>query len=63
MSQYFNLLMNPNQIKGSAKMELVTVFTHIEEECGKNYDEYKAIEKQYRKYSIYFAYDGMKISV
>jgi phosphoribosyl 1,2-cyclic phosphate phosphodiesterase len=40
-----------------------TVFTHIEEEWGRSYDDYKAIEKQYRRNNIYFAYDGMKISI
>lgn len=40
-----------------------TVFTHIEEEWGRSYDDYKAIEKDYHKNNIRFAYDGMKISV
>lgn len=40
-----------------------TVFTHMEEEWGRSYDDYKAIEKQYRENSIYFAYDGMKINL
>jgi phosphoribosyl 1,2-cyclic phosphate phosphodiesterase len=40
-----------------------TVFTHIEEEWGRSYADYKAIEKEYRRNKIYFAYDGMKISV
>jgi len=37
------------------------IITHIEEECGKSYDEYKKLEQQYREYNIEFAYDGMKI--
>lgn len=40
-----------------------TVFTHIEEEWGRSYDDYKAIEKRHRRNNIRFAYDGMKISV
>jgi len=39
-----------------------TVLTHIEEEWGKSYDDYKAIEKNYRG-KICFACDGMKITV
>jgi phosphoribosyl 1,2-cyclic phosphate phosphodiesterase len=37
-----------------------TIITHIEEEWGKTYDEYKRLEKEY---DLKFAYDGMKIKV
>ncbi|TET64070.1 MBL fold metallo-hydrolase [Candidatus Bathyarchaeota archaeon] len=37
-----------------------TVVTHIEEEWGKTYDEYKQLEKEY---DLEFAYDGMRIVV
>jgi len=40
-----------------------TVFTHIEEEWGRSYDDYKVIEKEYRRNNIHFAYDGMKIDL
>jgi phosphoribosyl 1,2-cyclic phosphate phosphodiesterase len=40
-----------------------TIFTHIEEEWGKSYDDYKAIERLYRRENIAFAYDGMKINI
>ncbi|MEM3616827.1 MAG: MBL fold metallo-hydrolase [Candidatus Bathyarchaeia archaeon] len=40
-----------------------TILTHIEEEWGKSYDDYKALEKLYRQKNIIFAYDGMKIDV
>jgi phosphoribosyl 1,2-cyclic phosphate phosphodiesterase len=39
-----------------------TVFTHIEEEWGKSYDDYKVIEGLYGRGNIAFAYDGMKIN-
>jgi len=37
------------------------IFTHIEEDWGKSYDDYIELEKQYD--SIQFAYDGMVIEV
>jgi len=37
------------------------VITHIEEEWGKSYGDYKTIEKEYQKDNVYFAYDGMEI--
>jgi len=37
-----------------------TIVTHIEEEWGKTYDEYKQLEK---KYDLKFSYDGMKIKI
>lgn len=40
-----------------------TVLTHLEEEWGRSYDDYKTTEKQYRKNNVHFAYDGMKINV
>lgn len=42
---------------------LKTVFTHLEEEWGRSYDDYKAIEEEHRKHNIRFAYDSMKIHV
>jgi len=42
---------------------LKTVFTHLEEEWGRSYDDYKAIEEEHLKYNIRFAYDSMKIHV
>jgi phosphoribosyl 1,2-cyclic phosphate phosphodiesterase len=35
-----------------------TIVTHIEEEWGKSYDEYRGLEQQY---NLLFAYDGMRI--
>jgi len=40
-----------------------TIFTHIEEEWGKSYDDYKVIEGLYGRENIAFAYDGMKINL
>jgi phosphoribosyl 1,2-cyclic phosphate phosphodiesterase len=40
-----------------------TVFTHLEEEWGRSYDDYKVIEEQHSKHDIRFAYDSMKIHV
>ena len=37
-----------------------TIVTHIEEEWGKNYDDYKELEKEY---ALIFAYDGMRITL
>lgn len=37
------------------------VLTHLEEDWGKSYDDYKELEKELD--SIYFAYDGLKISL
>jgi phosphoribosyl 1,2-cyclic phosphate phosphodiesterase len=39
-----------------------TVLTHIEEEWGRNYDDYKSIENNYRG-KVVFAYDGMKLTI
>jgi phosphoribosyl 1,2-cyclic phosphate phosphodiesterase len=36
------------------------IITHIDEDWGKSYDDYKALERVY--HGIYFAYDGMEIS-
>ncbi|MEM3731684.1 MAG: MBL fold metallo-hydrolase [Candidatus Bathyarchaeia archaeon] len=38
------------------------ILTHIEEEWGKSYDDYRVLEKNYGG-RICFAYDGMKITV
>ncbi|MEM3783970.1 MAG: MBL fold metallo-hydrolase [Candidatus Bathyarchaeia archaeon] len=40
-----------------------TIFTHIEEEWGKSYDDYKVIEKQHQQSNIIFAYDGMRANI
>jgi len=40
-----------------------TIVTHIEEEWGKSFGDYKKIEKEYKKYNIEFAFDGMKINL
>lgn len=37
-----------------------TIMTHIEEEWGKTFDEYKQLEKEY---NLKFAHDGMKIKI
>lgn len=37
------------------------IMTHIEEDWGKSYDDYLALEKQYK--GISFAYDGMMIEI
>lgn len=37
------------------------VITHLEEEWGKSFDDYKELEKGYT--DVYFAYDGMKIEL
>jgi len=36
-----------------------TIVTHIEEEWGKNYDEYRSLEMEY---DLLFAYDGMRVN-
>ncbi|MGV8172425.1 MAG: MBL fold metallo-hydrolase [Candidatus Woesearchaeota archaeon] len=40
-----------------------TVIVHIEEMWRLSYEDFKLMEKKYKKYNIQFAYDGMKISV
>ena len=40
-----------------------TIVTHIEEEWGKSFDDYKEIEEAYREYHIEFSFDGMRIHV
>lgn len=37
------------------------IFTHLEEDWGKSYDDYLSLEKQYE--NVRFAYDGMTISL
>jgi len=37
------------------------IVTHIEEEWGKSYDEYKELELRYQEYNLSFAHDGMKV--
>ena len=39
-----------------------TILTHIEEEWGRSYDDYKSMEKSYYG-KVVFAYDGMKVTV
>jgi hypothetical protein len=40
-----------------------TVVVHIEEEGGKSYCDYCAIEEDYAQYNIQFGYDGLKIRI
>ena len=40
-----------------------TIITHIEEMWRLSFDEYKAIEKRYKKYNIKFSFDGMKLKL
>lgn len=37
------------------------IITHLEEEWGKSYDDYRKLEKELN--SIYFAYDGLRIQL
>lgn len=37
------------------------IITHIEEDWGKSYDDYLELQKEYD--GIYFAYDGMEVSL
>jgi len=46
------------EIKNKYRIKDV-IITHIEEDWGKSFDEYKELEKKYQ--NITFAYDGMKI--
>ena len=39
------------------------IITHIEEEWGKSFDDYKKLEQKYKKHDIRFAFDGMKIKL
>ena len=39
------------------------IMTHIEEEWGKSFDDYKELEKKYRQFNIKFAFDGMRIKL
>ncbi len=48
------------QIKENLKINKV-IITHIEEDWGKTYDDYKDLEKEYE--NIQFAFDGMQVSV
>lgn len=40
-----------------------TICVHIEEEFGRSFDDYSKIEDEYKKYTIEFAFDGMRIEV
>jgi phosphoribosyl 1,2-cyclic phosphate phosphodiesterase len=55
-------LFSPSEIQelASGLKAKKTIVTHIEEEWGKSYDEYRGLEKQY---NLLFAYDGMRITV
>jgi len=48
------------QLKDKYQIHKV-IFTHLEEDWGKSYDDYIELEKQYD--NIQFAYDGMSIEV
>ncbi|WP_430883205.1 MBL fold metallo-hydrolase [Fusibacter sp. JL216-2] len=54
-AELFNMV-EIQAIKSKYKIKKV-VITHLEEDWGKSYDDYKALEKGYS--SIEFAYDGM----
>jgi phosphoribosyl 1,2-cyclic phosphate phosphodiesterase len=48
------------EIKNHFKIKDI-IITHIEEDWGKSFDEYKELEKKYK--NIKFAHDGMKIEI
>ena len=50
------------QLKQQIQANSVLV-THIEEEWGKSFDDYKQLEKQYKSDNITFAFDGMRIQL
>jgi phosphoribosyl 1,2-cyclic phosphate phosphodiesterase len=60
LRQELHSVENIMEIKVKYKIKTV-IITHIEEDWGKSYDEYKKLEKEYE--NIEFAYDGMKIEI
>jgi len=50
------------RIKNELKIKKL-IITHIEEEWGKSFDDYKKLEQKYKKHNIEFAFDGMKIKL
>jgi len=40
-----------------------TVFTHIEEDWDRSFDDYRRMEYQLKEFNIKFAYDGMMIKL
>jgi len=60
LRQELHSMENVIEIKEKYKIKNV-IITHIEEDWGKSYDEYKDLEKNYE--NIKFAYDGMEIEL
>jgi len=60
LRQELHSIENIMEIKKKYKIKNV-IITHIEEDWGKSYDEYKSLEKEYE--NIKFAYDGMRIEI
>jgi phosphoribosyl 1,2-cyclic phosphate phosphodiesterase len=60
LRQELHSMENIMEIKNKYNIKKV-IITHIEEDWGKSFDEYKKIEKEYQ--NILFAYDGMKIEL
>jgi phosphoribosyl 1,2-cyclic phosphate phosphodiesterase len=51
---------NVMEIKEHYNIKTV-IITHIEEDWGKSFDDYKRLEHSYQ--NVFFAYDGMKIEL
>ena len=60
LRQELHSMENIMEIKKKYKTKTV-IITHIEEDWGKSFDEYKNLENEYE--NILFAYDGMKIEL
>ena len=48
------------ELKNKYNIKMV-IITHLEEACGKSYDDYVELEKELD--GIEFVYDGMKIEI
>jgi len=60
LRQELHSMENIMELKKKLNIKIV-IITHIEEDWGKSFDEYKNLEKEYE--NILFAYDGMKIEL
>jgi len=60
LRQELHSIENIMELKKKYSIKTV-IITHIEEDWGKSYDDYKSFEKEYE--NILFAYDGMKIEL
>ena len=60
LRQELHSMENITEIKKRYNIEKV-IITHIEEDWGKSYDDYKTLESDYD--NIFFAYDGMEIEL